>query len=152
MTVQQTTRPTARGRRPGRVPLYAFSVFLVLHGIAHFAGVAGHLERIDEGAAEEYLGGAWSISDPSALRVLAVIWALAGLAFVAAAAVVATRRPPARAVLGVVTSFSLALTVLALWAAVIGVVVNVVLLAVIVAAPARLFPTSARLDRARTGQ
>lgn len=107
-----------------------FAVFLALHGIAHFVGVTGSLAAIEDGTSEPYLGGWWTISDPVALRTLAVLWALAGLGYVAVAIAMWIGLPWRRAALIGVTIGSLVLSVAALWAAVVGVVIDVVLLAV----------------------
>jgi hypothetical protein len=129
--------------RGGRVAPIALGVFSVLHGIAHFAGTAGHLEKIDEGTAESYLGGTVEISDPSVLRSLAVIWAVVGVTYIVVGVLVMLRHPVARGAFVAVTCVSLVLSLLALWAAVIGVIVNVVLLTLVWKASPRLFPARA---------
>jgi hypothetical protein len=129
--------------RGGRVAPLALGVFSVLHGIAHFAGTAGHFEKIDEGTAESYLGGTVEISDPTVLRSLAAVWAVVGVAYIVVGVLVMLRRPSARSAFVAITCVSLVLSLLALWAAVIGVIVNVVLLALVWKAPSRLFPARA---------
>jgi hypothetical protein len=107
------------------VPL---AVFIALHGIAHFVGVRSNLNRANDRTTAEYLGGAWSISSSSALRVLAVIWALVGLGVIAASVLLAMRPATARPYLTVALAVSLVLCVLSLWTAVVGAVINVALL------------------------
>jgi hypothetical protein len=70
------------------------AVFLALHGFAHFGGTSGSLKLIDQGKAADCLGGSWTVSDPTTLRILAGAWAAIGIAFLAAAAMV-WRRPAA---------------------------------------------------------
>jgi hypothetical protein len=137
-----TLERPAVGRGSRGAPI-ALGVFSVLHGIAHFAGTAGHLEKIDEGTAESYLGGAVEISDPSVLRSLAVVWAVVAVVYIGVGVLVMFRHPSAKAAFVTVTSVSLVLSVAALWAAVIGVIVNVVLLALVWTASSRLFPARA---------
>lgn len=133
MTTHLAPRPLAE--HPYLLPT-ALGAVGMLHGIAHFAGVAGHLERATDGTAERYLGGWWTIDDPTQLRVLAAVWGVIGAAFVVAGLLTLLRLPVARTVLLSVASVSLALTVLALWAAGIGVVVNLTFLAIVATIPA----------------
>lgn len=107
-----------------------FALFLVLHGLAHTVGTSAFLKDADEGRTVEHLGGLWSVSSPTLLRALGVAWALAALGyFVVAAAywIGASRR---RTLLVAVTIPSLVLSVIAVWASVIGVVIDVLLLTV----------------------
>ncbi len=115
-------------RRPAHVVSRLLAVFLVMHGIAHFVGVTGTIGSIREGGTQELAAGAWSAGNDALLALLAVLWAVAGAGFVVTAALVWLNRSVARAALLWVASFSLALSALTLWAAVVGVVINVVLI------------------------
>lgn len=99
---------------------WAFAVFLVLHGIAHFAGAAGES------------------------GVPAFLWGVTGGLVIASGVGVAVRAPGARAIVGIAAATSLFLSVAFLWAAVIGVVVNAFVLLVVRRNPRGVFP------RART--
>ena len=119
-------------RHPSHVgaPTRVLGVFLVLHGVAHLVGTSASFDRAADGDPAEYLAGTWTLSDPALLRLAGVVWALVAVAFLYAGAVAWLRRPEWPRVLAVVSLVSLALCVLALWAAVIGVVIDVALLAV----------------------
>lgn len=95
---------------------WAFAVFLVLHGIAHFAGVAGET------------------------GVPAFLWGVTGGLVIASGVGVAVRAPGARAVVGIAAAASLFLSVVFLWAAVIGVAVNAFVLLVVRRNPRGVFP------------
>jgi hypothetical protein len=114
------------------------TVFLALHGLGHFAGTSGSLQLIDQGKTADYLAGFWVVSDPTTLRILAVAWAATGVAFLVFAAMVWGRAGRARLALVAVASVSLALSVAALWAAIVGVVINTVLLILAAAVPRML--------------
>jgi hypothetical protein len=126
-------------RLPAGLAPLALGAFTVMHGIAHFAGTAGSLQHVEDGTAEQYLGGHWDITDPALLRSLAVLWALLGLATISAGVLIALRYRRAPVVLAAVAVASLVLSTVALWAAVVGVLVNLALLGLALWAPARLF-------------
>jgi hypothetical protein len=119
-------------RRLGASPVVmrGFAVFLGLHGVAHLAGTSGSFTKAAEGESVDYLAGAWTLSDPTVLRAVGVVWALASAAFVFAAAIAWMRRPEWPRALVAVSAFSLVVVVVALWSSVIGVVIDVALLAV----------------------
>ena len=134
MTTVPAPQPLAGARARLRTRLLAG--FLALHGVAHFAGTTDSLRLAGDGEAAEYLGGAWTISDPAVLRVLAVAWTAAGIAFLALAVLVWLCPARARVPLAAVAAASLALSVLALPAAVVGVVIDGALLVLAWWAPA----------------
>jgi hypothetical protein len=107
-----------------------------LHGVAHLAGTSDSFTKAATGDSVDYLAGAWTLSDPTLLRAVGVVWALAGAAFVLAAAITWVRRPEWPRVLLWVSAFSLVVVVIALWSSVVGVVIDVALLAVAVRAGA----------------
>ena len=111
-------------------PTRVLGVFLALHGLAHLVGTSASFDRAAAGDSAEYLGGAWTLSDPALLRLAGLIWALVAVAFLYAGAVAWLRRPGWPRLLAVVSAVSLVLCLLALWAAVVGVVIDVALLAV----------------------
>lgn len=117
-------RPAAEHRTARRV----LAVFLALHGLAHLAGTSDVLSRASDGRSVDYLAGAWTASDPTALRAFGVLWALVAAAFVGAAIVTWLGRPAWPRVLLGVTLASLALVVVALWSSVVGVVIDLALL------------------------
>jgi hypothetical protein len=123
-------------RRLGASPavMRVFAVFLGLHGVAHLAGTSDSFTRAAEGESADYLAGAWTLSDPTLLRAVGVVWALVGAAFVFAAAITWMRRPEWPHVLAAVSALSLVVVVIALWSSVVGVVIDVALLAVAVRA------------------
>jgi hypothetical protein len=119
-------------RRLGASPalLRVFAVFLGLHGVAHLAGTSDSFAGAADGESIEYLAGAWTISDPTLLRAVGVVWALVGAGFVFTAAITGMRRPGWPRVLAAVSALSLVVVVIALWSSVIGVVIDVVVLTV----------------------
>lgn len=123
-------------RRLGASPavMHVFAVFLGLHGVAHLAGTSDLFTRAADGESVDYLAGAWTLSDPTLLRAVGVVWALVGAAFVFAAAISWMRRPQWPRVLVAASTLSLVVVVIALWSSVVGVVINVALLAVAVRA------------------
>jgi hypothetical protein len=121
-----------------------FAMFLALHGVAHLAGTSDSFTKAADGKSVDYLAGAWTLSDPTLLRVVGVVWALVGAAFVFAAAVMWMRRPEWPRVLAEVSALSLIVVVIALWSSVVGVVIDVALLAVAIRAGA---PRPAHRDR-----
>ena len=112
------------------------AVFLGLHGVAHFAGTGDSFTAAAEGESVDYLGGAWTLSDPTVLRAMGVVWALVGAAFVLAAGIAWMRRPEWSRVLAGVSAVSLLVVLVALWASVVGVVIDVALLALTIRAGA----------------
>jgi hypothetical protein len=106
----------------------AFAAFLVLHGIAHLVGTSSSFTAAADGETVEYLGGLWSISDTATLRVLGVVWSLAGVAWLVPAWAYVVGSPRRRAILVAVALPSLALSIVAVWAAIVGVLVNLVML------------------------
>ena len=112
------------------VPTRVLGVFLALHGFAHLVGTSASFDRAADGDSAQYLAGAWTLSDPALLRLAGLVWALVAAAFLYAGAVAWLRRPEWPRVLAVVSVVSLALCVIALWASVVGVVIDVALLAV----------------------
>ncbi len=135
-TAMTTTHvPAPRAASSVRLRTRLLSVFLALHGVAHFAGSTTSLKLIGQGKAAEYLGGSWVVADPTTLRILAAAWAAIGIAFLVVAAMVWRHPASARLPLATVAALSLTLSVVALWAAVVGVVLNAILLLLAVAAP-----------------
>ncbi len=115
--------------KPSAALTRALGVLIALHGFAHLAGTSDTYEKASNGESVDYLAGAWTISDPTLLRAFGVLWAILGLAFVYAAAVTWIRRPDWPQVLAIVSAASLAVVGVALWSSVIGVAVDVALLA-----------------------
>ncbi len=76
----------------------------------------------------DYAAGAWTVSDPTLLRAFGVIWALLGIAFIAAACVTWMRRPAWPRVLAIISLASLVVVSVALWSSVAGVVIDVALI------------------------
>ena len=123
-------------RRLGASPALTrvFAVLMGLHGVAHLAGTSDSFTNAADGESVDYLAGGWTLSDPTLLRAVGVVWALVGAAFVFAAAITWMRRPEWPRVLAAVSALSLIVVVIALWSSVVGVVIDVVLLAVAVRA------------------
>lgn len=121
-------------------------VFLLLHALAHGVGVSGNLDRISGDDSAELLGGVWHVSADSALALMAGLWAVAGLVMVAAAIEVLRHAHAARATVAVAAGVSLVLSVAFLWAAVVGIVINALLLLA-----AWLVPERIGLRRRRVG-
>jgi hypothetical protein len=123
-------------RRLGVSPavMRALPVLLGLHGVAHLAGTGDSFTKAADGDSVDYLAGAWTLSDPALLRAVGVVWALVGAGFVFAAAITWMRRPGWPRVLAAVSALSLVVVVIALWSSVVGVVIDVALLAVAVSA------------------
>jgi hypothetical protein len=127
--------PHLRAGSAVRLRTRLLAVFLALHGLAHFAGTSRSLQLVDQGKAADYLGGFWVISDPAALRILAAAWAAVGIAFFVVAAIVWRHPAGVRLPLATVAALSLTLCVAALWASIVGVVINAALLVLAMAAP-----------------
>ena len=112
------------------------AMFVGLHGVAHFAGTGDSFTAAADGESVDYLGGAWTLTDPPVLRAMGIVWALVGAAFLLAAAIAWMRRPEWPRVLAGVAAVSLLVVLVALWASVVGVVIDVALLALAVRAGA----------------
>ena len=108
---------------------------LILHGIAHFAGTSATLELVDHHDHLSILGGSFTPDSRGLLTTLAWLWAVLGLAFIAAAVTVAVGWSHARSWLLVVATASLIMSVIGLWAAVLGVVIDLAVIVGIYAAP-----------------
>jgi hypothetical protein len=113
-------------------------VFLLLHALAHGVGTQSNIARISDDESAALLGGVWHLTNDVALGVAAIAWALAGLAMAAAGILALRHARSARRFAVVVTAVSLALCVLFLWAAVIGAVIDVLLLVVLWRVPGLL--------------
>jgi hypothetical protein len=70
------------------------------------------------------------VADPSLLRLLGVVWALVGVGFVLVAALTSMRWRRWPCALAGVTAVSLVVVTVALWASVLGVFIDVVLLVI----------------------
>ena len=121
------TASAPRRRVGGTLAARALAVFLAFHGVAHFAGTGGSLKLVDGGHAD-VLGGSAQLAGAAALTTLAIAWAVIGAAYLVVAVLVWIGHPMARAALIGVTAVSLALSVLQLPLAVVGVVIDVALL------------------------
>jgi hypothetical protein len=108
---------------------------LALHGVAHLAGTSAALKAIHDHDAVTILGGAVTAGSRGPLLALAAIWTAISILFVVAAACVGARSTSARTVLTVATVASLVMSVVSLWAAVIGVAIDLVILTAIHTAP-----------------
>ncbi len=113
-------------------------VFLVLHGFAHFVGLRSNVSSISDHKTRDLLGGAWHLSGSAGLGLLAAAWGVIGLAFIVVGVGVVRRAPGARRMVLVAATVSLVRSVVTLWAAVVGVALNAVLIAVAWRAPQRL--------------
>lgn len=88
------------------------------------------MQAAADGESIDYLGGAWRIDDPTALRIAGIAWAVVAVAYVTAAAGEWLGwRGWWQFVVGV-TVFSLVLTVIGLWVSWIGVAINLLILAI----------------------
>jgi hypothetical protein len=108
----------------------ALAVFVAAHGIAHLVGTTHAFTQAADGRSLDWLAGNWTISDATTLRALGVIWALLALAFVVTAVFIWAGRAEWPVLLWWASLFSLLLVLVALWASIIGVFVNLGLLAV----------------------
>ncbi len=133
------TLSTSVGHRHVSVePAVAVGVFLVLHGVAHFVGLRSNISRISDGKAADLLGGAWRVSNSVGLGLLAAAWAVTGVAVMVCGVLVLRRAPSARTALLGTAAASLVLSILCLWASVVGAVINLALIAAAWVAPRRL--------------
>jgi len=108
---------------------------LAVHGVAHLAGTSAALKAIHDHDAVTILGGTFTAGSRGSLLVLAAIWTAISVLFVVSAACVGARSIRARTVLTVATVASLLMSVVSLWAAVIGVAIDLVILTAIYTAP-----------------
>lgn len=111
----------------------AFAVFLILHGIAHGVGFAvpwGLVEPEEGTAGTTILSGRVDLG-AAGIKVWGVFWLVLGLAFVAAGLGVLGDRPWWVSTTVAVASASLVASLFSLPEARIGVVLNVLVLAVV---------------------
>ncbi len=126
----------ARRDRWGALPTgvrHVVAVVAVLHGVAHGVGTSEAFSAAADGRSLDYLAGAWTVADPTALRAVGILWALTGAAFVLAGVATLLRFTAWPAVLLPLSGVSLVLCVAGLWGAVIGIPVNLALGAVALA-------------------
>jgi hypothetical protein len=114
------------------------AVFLALHGVAHFVGTTDSLRLASQSGSAGYAGGRWTISDPLALQMIALLWAVTGAFFVGVAILVWLKPSSARIPLAVAAVASLILSVAALPAAIVGVFIDIALLLVVWRPPGTL--------------
>jgi hypothetical protein len=113
----------------------AAAAFLVAHGVAHVVGflASWRLGQFAGGGLDtRVLDGNLEVGD-AGLRVVGILWLVAALAFVWAAAAVGLNRPHWGRTVAVVAGLSLALCVVGLPQAVIGVLVNLAILMAVAA-------------------
>ena len=114
----------------------AFAIFLALHGIVHWIGFAVPWKLITMNKRVPYdttiLWGGVDLGD-TGMRLEGLLWLPAIALFVAAAYAVWLGRSWAVPVVAVASAFSLVICVLAMPQAVIGAVINIAILAGIVA-------------------
>jgi hypothetical protein len=108
----------------------ALAVFVAAHGLAHLVGTTRAFSSASDGRSLDWLAGNWTISDATTLRALGVLWAVLALAFVVTAVFIWAGRAEWPVLLWWAGLFSLVVVIIALWASVIGVVVDLALLAV----------------------
>lgn len=141
VTTSAAQRPTRQVARAA--PRRALAVLLGAHGVAHLAGTADAISRASGGRSADYLAGTWTLSDPAALRAFGVVWAVVAVAFAGVAVLTWTGRPAGPKAMWWVALASLAVVVVALWSSVIGVVIDLGLLALAWQAGAFARPGSA---------
>ena len=129
--VTVTPRPVAGHR----LAALAFTVVLVLHGIAHFAGLVDSLDKADAGGSVDYLAGAFTLSDPTMMRVAGAVWATVGTLMVLSALLVLMHHRLARPIVLTALVVSLTLSVVGSPAAIVGVGLNLALLALVTLRP-----------------
>jgi hypothetical protein len=108
----------------------ALAILVAAHGLAHLAGTGDAFSRAADGRSAHYLAGDWTVSDPTTFRALGVLWAAMAAAFLATAACIWAGRSLWPRLLWWVSLASLLLVLVALWASVVGVFVDVALLAI----------------------
>ncbi|MCC6831135.1 MAG: hypothetical protein IT200_07285 [Thermoleophilia bacterium] len=104
-----------------------------VHGVAHAAGAVAAIDAVDEGTGVSYLGGWLTVTDPSALRVAGIAWAVAAALYVVAATAVWMGLAGWPRVLLIASAVSVGMCVLGLWGAVLGIPVSLALAALAVA-------------------
>lgn len=113
--------------------VFAASAVLFLHGLVHLMGTAAYL-RLAEVQGLPYktalLSGRWEVGEVG-IGLFGVLWAVAAAGFVLAAVALVFQHPWGRPVLLWTTLLSLVLTVLDWDVAKVGVVVNLVILAIL---------------------
>ena len=109
-----------------RVTRGALTVLIALHGYAHFVGTADNLHRLDSHGTGQLL--AWTITSPALVGTLAILWAALGSGFIVAAVLTGFARPQARTTVRALAAASLILCLASLWAAWIGVLINLAIL------------------------
>jgi predicted CoA-binding protein len=132
----------ANGRRNGLA--VCFATLLALHGVAQFVGTTATLRMIDDGRPANLLDGLWVVSSAGWLRLIAAGWAALGVATLAAAALVWIRSRHARTVVAAAALASLVFSIVGLWAALIGVMLNAGLLAIARRNPPTVFAGAPR--------
>ena len=138
MTLLQSAHRSARRRRrphaisEARLLDRLIGAVLVVHGIAHFVGTSEAYGAIgDDTGAVTYLFDHWTLTAAGELAVAGTIWAIAGVAFIAAGLGAAGGRSWWRRSALAVAGASLVLCVIGLWPAWIGVIVNTALIALL---------------------
>lgn len=105
-------------------------ILLLIHGIAHLVGfvVPWKLTDLPDAPYKTTLvNGKWDVGD-SGIRFFGILWLLAGVGFVICAILVWIHFPRWILLTGVMSVFSLALSVLSLPEARIGIPVNMILI------------------------
>lgn len=118
------------------------SLFLATHGIAHLVGTSRSFQAAADGESLDYLAGAWTITDPTVLRLAGIAWAVVAVAYVAAASGEWLGWRGWVRFVAVVTVFSLVLSIIGLWESAFGVAIDVVVLALIAGTPQGLLSRS----------
>ncbi len=106
------------------------AVFVAAHGLAHLVGTTHAFSQAADGRSLDYLGGGWTVSDPTTLRAFGIVWAVMALAFVATGVVMWVGWSRWPLALWWVSLASLVLVLVAVWASIVGVVVDLGLLVV----------------------
>jgi mannitol-specific phosphotransferase system IIBC component len=128
--------PTDRSTVVERLTRPLAAVVLV-HGFSHLVGTTTAFQQASDGETAHYLGGLWEITDPTLLRTMGILWAIIAGELAAVAVLIWSHRGSWATALTAGASISLALTILGSWTAVIGVFVNLGLLAVAIGATRR---------------
>ena len=93
-----------------------------LHGLAHLVATSDSFSKAADATPVDYLADSGRCSDPTVLRLYGLIWALFAVAFLVTAVVTRAGSPAWPRVLGWNALASLALSFIALWASIVGVV------------------------------